>query len=473
MLAGGAIVNSNDLAKEQKQKTRTAAEAGWHVSRYNIAAPIPDSDLIAIYNTYKHTCAEYTPIELYLMSILDEVSENHPLIERLAKRGIIANYDEREAFELQRRLSCATAPDGEVSITICPTLACNFECPYCFATRGCGKMSPEIQDDVVAFTARMLDAAHAKALTITWFGGEPLMATDVIESLSPRLIRLAEERGCEYKAWIFTNGYLINEDVVDLLLRCHVMRVHIPLDGVGATNDATRRLVGGGPTYQRIIENLGLIKPPMKTLIRANTHEGNVGEIDELKHAVLARAKEAGTMLSFYAASLVDVSPADETDSPMADYAFHGIEVALRPESQHVIVGKDHACVGQNLWMVAIDDEGLLYKCGGKLCGQREFAYGTARDWDPADPLATASNPNMLSRFLNTVTPPPGDKCYECVWLPLCGGGCPQLRLFGKPECPAYRYDPEAFVLAMHARILRNKTPGPRFRKPIQKSGCS
>ena len=315
-------------------------------------------------------------------------------------------------------------------------------------------MTAEVQDDIVAFAGRMLDASHANKLTITWFGGEPLMATDVIESLSPWLIRVAEERGCEYEGWIFTNGYLLSEDVVDLLLRCRVTNVHIPLDGVGATNDATRRLVGGGPTYERIVDNLGLLKPPIWTLIRANTHEGNVGEIDALKQAVLARSEEAGTLLGFYVAALVDVSPAEELDSPMAEYAFHGIEVALRPESRHVIVGKDHACVGQNMWMVAIDDKGFLYKCGGKLCGQPKYAYGTAHDWDPDNPLATASNPDMLSKFLNTVMPSHDDKCYECVWLPQCGGGCPQLRLFGKPECPAYRYDPEAFVLAMRDRIV-------------------
>ena len=318
-------------------------------------------------------------------------------------------------------------------------------------------MAPEVQDDIVALTGRMLDAAHAKKLTITWFGGEPLMGTDVIEALSPRLIGVAEERGCEYEAWVFTNGYLLSERVVDLLLRCRVTNVHIPLDGVGATNDATRRLVGGGPTYQRILDNLGLLRPPMNTLIRANTHEGNVGEIDELKQAVIARSKEAGTNLSFYVAALVDVSPADVTDSPMAEYAYHGIEVALRPESRHVIVGKDHSCVGQNLWMVAVDDKGFLYKCGGKLCGQQKYAYGTAHDWDPADPVGTSSNPDMLSKFLNTAAPSHDDACYECVWLPFCGGGCPQLRLFGKPECPAYRFDPDAFVLAMHARIAKQR----------------
>ena len=159
-------------------------------------------------------------------------------------------------------------------------------------------MAPEVQDDVVALVTRMLDVSKAETLTITWFGGEPLMATDVIEELSPRLVSLAEERGVGYKAWVFTNGYLLSEDVVDLLLRCRVTRVHIPLDGVGATNDATRRLVGGGPTFERILDNLKLLKPPMRTLIRANTHEGNVGEIDELKQLVIDCAQESGNHLT-------------------------------------------------------------------------------------------------------------------------------------------------------------------------------
>lgn len=87
----------------------------------------------------------------------------------------------------------------------------------------------------------------------------------------------------------------------------------------------------------------------------------------------------------------------------MAEYAFRGIEVSLRSETRHVPVGVDHACVGQNLWMAAINDKGYLYKCGGKLCGQPEFAYATAREWDPAYPFATASNPDMLSKFLNNL----------------------------------------------------------------------
>lgn len=448
-------MNHEDLTGKNQAAAgeRTAAEAGWHLSRYLLKADIPGSQNVAIYNTFRRSCIACSPLELFAMGALDELPEGHPLIERLVKAGLIANYDEREALEARSRLACATARDGEVSVTICPTMACNFECPYCFSNLGRGKMPPEVQDDVVSLVARMIDAARARKLTITWFGGEPLLATDVIEALSPRLVALAEERNCAYESWIFTNGYLITQEVVDILVRCRIEKVHIPLDGVGATNDATRRLVGGGPTFERIVGNLGLLKPPIRTLVRANTHEGNVSQLDDLKALVMKRAEETGNTINFYVASLIDVSPRDELDSPMADYAYHGIEVSLRPETRHVPVGVDHACVAQNLWMVAVDDKGYLYKCGGKLCGQPKFAYATARDWDPADPLATSSNPDMLSQFLNTCTPSPDDKCYECVWLPLCGGGCPQLRLFGKHKCPPYRYDPEAFVLAKYARM--------------------
>ena len=436
----------------QAGEARTAGEAGWHVSRYNLYAKVPRTKKTAVFNTYRRSVVEYSPVETYLLSVVEELDEGHPIIARFARQGTIANFDEREAHEARRRLDCATAPGGTVSITICPTLACNFECPYCFATRGRGRMSARVRDDVVALAGRMCDAARARKLCVTWFGGEPLLAADVIEELSPRLIELCERRGAEYESWVFTNGYLITPQVVDLFARCRIGHVHIPLDGTEQTNDATRRLLGGGPTFRRIMENVGLLKPPISTLIRANTHAGNVEQIDELKRLVQSRAREAGVDVGFYAAALIDVSTPEEPNDQMAAYAFDDIRVSLRPEARHVPVGRDHSCVGQNLWMVAIDDEGRLYKCGGKLCGQPRYAYGTARDWDPADPLGTASNPDMLGRFLNTCTPPPGDKCHECAWLPLCGGGCPQLRLFGRHACPPYRADPDAFVLAMLER---------------------
>jgi len=134
-------------------------------------------------------------------------------------------------------------------------------------------MSPEVQDDVVALAGRMLDASGAKDVDVSWFGGEPLLAPDVIEPLSARLMALAEERGGEYSASIITNGYLLTQDIVDMLAAAKVRSAQVTIDGMGAAHDATRRLAGGGPTFERITSNLRRLKIPFRVNVRHNVHE--------------------------------------------------------------------------------------------------------------------------------------------------------------------------------------------------------
>ncbi len=46
---------------------RTAGEAGWHRSRYNLGAPVPGKEnYVVIVNLFRGTCAEYSPPELYI-----------------------------------------------------------------------------------------------------------------------------------------------------------------------------------------------------------------------------------------------------------------------------------------------------------------------------------------------------------------------------------------------------------------------
>ena len=211
-------MSTEDLSQETP--SRTAGEAGWHVSRYNVMAQVPGTKKVAIANLFKGNCAEYTPIEMYLLSVVEELDENHPVIERFARRGVIANFDERAAVEFLGRAACASP--YAIGLTICPTMGCNFNCPYCFEDHFARKMSASVQDDVVALAGRMLDASRTKDVHVTWFGGEPLLAPDVIESLSGRLMALAEERGGRYEASIVTNGYLLTQDIADMLGRLKV-----------------------------------------------------------------------------------------------------------------------------------------------------------------------------------------------------------------------------------------------------------
>ena len=435
--------------------SRTAKEAGWHVSRYNLSAPIPETGNVAIANIFKGNCAVYTPLELYLLSVLGELDENHPIIERFARRGIICNFDERAVLEVMGRAACA-APGG-VNLTICPTMGCNFDCPYCFEEHGRGKMGAQVQDDIVALAERMLDASGSKKIGVSWFGGEPLLAPDVIESLSKRLMALAQERDGEYTAGVITNGYLLTQDMVDMLDSVNVKSAQVTIDGLGPSHDATRHLVGGKPTFDRIVANLRDLEIPFRVLIRHNVHGDNKAEVSELEAFVEALAAESGNDLRYYPAPVSGSAVADERGRQVELLCgSDASELGVQQEAGRFRAGRGHYCGAGNLWSVGVDDEGNLQKCW-EAVDKRAQSFGTAHDWDPKDPFATAANPDNLTMFLNVSGPVPDDECQECVWLPMCVGGCPYKRLFDRRSCVPFKNDPEAYVLALAARIGKEK----------------
>ena len=198
------------------------------------------------------------------------------------------------------KMACAFSKG--ISLTICPTMGCNFDCPYCFENHRQGKMSLEVQDNVIALAERMFDAAGTKNLSVTWFGGEPLLAPDIIESLSLRLIELVQKRGGKYVASIITNGYLLTKENIEMLDRMQVKNCQVTIDGLGDTHNATRHLAGGGPTFDKIVDNLKNHKIPFMVDIRHNVHEDNQSEIEELEAFVRQLAAESGNNLSYYPA---------------------------------------------------------------------------------------------------------------------------------------------------------------------------
>lgn len=434
---------------------RTAGEAGWRYSRYNLSAQVPGKDAVAIANLFGGTCAEYNPLELYLLSIMEKLDEHHPAIERFAKRGLIVRFDEREALESIGRSACGAAYG--VGLTICPTMNCNFDCPYCFETHRPGKMSPEVQDDVVNLARRMMVAGGGKRLHVTWFGGEPLLAPDVIESLSERLIALAEEFHAEYFAGIVTNGYLLSQKNIDMLERGRVRNCQVTIDGLGEKNDVTRRLAGGGPTFGRITDNLRNGKIPFEVNIRQNIQESNLDEIPKMKEFIEQLAKESGNKLLYSPAPVSANEATEKRGEHSAILCGENLsEISLMQEAKRFTARRGYYCGANLLFSVGIDETGRLFKCW-ENAAQPEFSFAYARDWDPLKPLETAFDPDKMTQYLNAALPLKDEECSECVWLPICCGGCPHRRLHEYKACIGMRNEPEKYVLALHARIGEEK----------------
>ena len=444
---------------------KTAGESGWHLSRYNLSAEIPGTDSAAIANLFRGTCAAYNPLELYLLSVLDSLPEDHPIIPRFAKRGIIARFDERAALETLGRAACASSLG--VTLTICPTMNCNFDCPYCFEHHRPGKMSREVQDDVVALAERMLDV-FGRTLRVIWFGGEPLLAADVIESLSESLMTMAKKKGAVYSAGIITNGYLLTQKNVDLLKNAGVTHCQVTLDGLGTAHNATRRLAGGGATFERIIGNLRSGKIPFRVHIRQNVQKSNLDKVPEVRAFVRRLAGESGNWIDYAPAPVTENKATEERGGEVRYLCEHDCgEIGLLREVSRFRAGQGHYCGADTMRSVVIDEKGKLFKCW-ENAGDPDYAFGSAHDWTPKDPVNTAFAPDKLTMYLNTALPNGDLECDDCVWLPLCSGGCPKQRLLGRKACFSLRNQPEKFVLAH--RHIRTCDRRPRSRMLRQKS---
>ena len=127
-------------------------------------------------------------------------------------------------------------------------------------------------------------------------------------------------------------------------------------------------------------------------------------------------------------------------------------EIGLMQEAGRFTAGRGYYCGANTLWSVGVDEEGQLFKCW-ESAGLPEFAFGNAKDWNPKDPLNSAADPDKLTMYLNTALPNHDAECTDCVWLPLCVGGCPHRRLTEKKACIPFREQPERYVLALYNRI--------------------
>ena len=378
-------------------------------------APIPGEDRIAAVSLYRGVCAACTPLKMLFLSHPDRLPEGHPLVSRFAEKGLIANIDEREALTAQGRLACGQS--DTVSLTICPTMGCSFDCPYCFEKHTAGRMSPEVQDQVIRLAERMLDASRARQLNVVWFGGEPLLAPDIIRDLSGRLISLAEKKGVAYTAGIITNGYYLTRENADLLGAARVSWAQVTLDGMQKSHDRTRHLAGGGPTFETIIRNLREAAIPFPVIIRQNVHEGNRKDMRPLCELILKLKEESGNRPDYCPNAVFDSDAAEERGRQVSLLCGSGAGgLGLLRGTMDFQGGQGLLCGAGNLWTLAIDDRSRLSKCSDDA-GNPAHSFGSAADWDPLRPPETASKPEFLIRYLN---PPGGPRMQGlCLAPPL------------------------------------------------------
>lgn len=211
-------------------------------------------------------------------------SINSGSLNELVKCGYILpnEYDEKEIVDFRYIKDIS---DSRLDLTLMPTEECNFCCKYCYENFKKGVMSNEIQESLLLFLKKNL--RKYTGLSVSWFGGEPTLAIDVIKYLSANFLELCKKIKIPYYAGITTNGYLLSEDNFRILLSCRVRHFQITLDGLAQYHNKFKRTVDNKDTYEKVLQNLRNIKRKFPSdhfsiTIRTNVSMDMLDDLEEV-----------------------------------------------------------------------------------------------------------------------------------------------------------------------------------------------
>ena len=141
-------------------------------------------------------------------------------------------------------------------ITLILTTQCNLNCSYCF----CGEKTNEVMDIKIAKKSiDFLAKNSCKNCTLTFFGGEPLLQSDLIE----KICLYATEKIKNIKFAMTTNGTLLDEKNINLIEKWKINTM-VSLDGFGNKHDIYRKFYNGKGSWDVISRKIseGFLEKP-------------------------------------------------------------------------------------------------------------------------------------------------------------------------------------------------------------------
>ena len=321
-----------------------------------------------------------------------------------------------------------------LNLVIAPTTACNFNCPYCFEP----KLKPHtMSDDTISALfdfVRMHD--KAQDISLTWYGGEPLLAFSQIKKIMDGLT--AEGMPKIKHMSLVTNASLLSEDVCRYFSDHKLNHMQVTFDGIREHHDSTRCFkANGAPSFGLIYDNL---KKAQKILadcnisLRINVNKTNLDDFVDMYRFVKTDFKD-NPNVSIYPGLIREDTPDGkslrsgciQSEDMMSTYSYlksRGIDCHLFPSLQR------RGCMLHCRNAYIIGPEGEIYKCWNDVSSpDKVVGHISAQRLD---------NPSLLVKYMVGSTPFT-DECRRCSVFPICDGNCGYYQYRNRFEGASYR----------------------------------
>lgn len=341
----------------------------------------------------------------------DEIKK---VIAELYVDKFIVKMDENEKkmFKMAR---ASRNDSGECVTYFIPTFACNFRCPYCIVDsteHSVENKKKGLSEEETIFVASWLKDYvlnnNLKKLTIELFGGEPLVGFKQNIIFLKEIMSL-KEQGIEVVVNMISNCYLLTEEKLDKLVECGLTSIQCTIDGPKEIHDQRRILANGNGSFDKIIENISMLKSKnVPLIIRINIDKDNAPYVDEL----IEYLAEKG----FNRSATIGVAP---VDPPVIDSKISGHTMETMQYLQPIYASLRKNKFKFKLWetfcghglrdFFVICPDGSLYNCPS-FAGMKNYEVGNVFNGGFYD-----------KRPVVHEIP---DRCYDCSLVGVCSGGC-------------------------------------------------
>lgn len=469
MITEKIIINTFVEIEKMLEDKRMICLKDYKFSKYNHKL-IMNGD-VYVYNAFSGGFCRFHDDNREIVSDID-FSEN-TCLEKIAQlpsdvisgliKGCFIIPKKRNEFAIvkSRHFVNRFSDTNSLTLTLIPTMACNFRCTYCFEA---DKHYPNncMSDEVIDAILNLIDSRLKEngQLVITWYGGEPLLRFDIVKKLQSKILRMANKKKLTVNSAIITNGYLLTKEVSDELVEQGIRFAQVTIDGTKEIHNSKRIAANGEGSFDTIIKNILGTNSNLKISIRVNIDKDNIEAMPEFMDYLVKIGITRADNISLYFAVVKDYGSEGSalcSHYTVKEYAKEEVRLNEIAYSKGIYIHKNinpniYVCGSLTTKAFVIEPDGTIQKCWG-LAGDKNSAVGSILNLNCVDENYMQNQAKWYSwtKFDNP-------ECKECKVLPICMGGCPlhtiDEKLNDDYKCSTYKYNMESMLNLIATKYL-------------------